>query len=444
MVKHPKHIRKAKRNSTHPFVLSGQEPSHKRVMQRNRKERRFKYYGLAAIILALMFLALLLGSIVNKGTSAFSSTEIALNVTLDPERLGLTDPNYPRTVKNARYRRVIQDALEAQFPEVQTRTDKRMLHSLVSWTAQFDLREEVLKDPELIGNTARFWFPAASDIDLAQKGTISRAVPEIKRRVKDIEFGWLDTLEQKNALKKRFNTRFFTESDSREPESAGIWGALLGSLLVIGVCLAVSFPIAICAAVYLEEFAPKNKWTDAIEVALNNLAAVPSIVYGLLGLSVFLNFLHLPRSASLVGGLTLSLLVLPTIVITARNALKSVPPSIKDAAIGLGASPIQVMMHHTLPLSMPGIMTGTILATARAMGETAPLLMIGMVAFINAAPGGLTDPATVLPVQIYLWADSPELGFVEKTSAAIMILLGFLIVANTIAVYIRNKYEKDW
>jgi phosphate transport system permease protein len=276
------------------------------------------------------------------------------------------------------------------------------------------------------------------------KGHIDRKLPESDRRVKDQTVGWVERLESEGRIEKRFNIIFFTHGTSREPELAGIAGALMGSFYTLALTLLFSFPIGVGAALYLEEFAPKNRWTDLIEVNINNLAAVPSIVFGLLGLAVFLNFFGLPRSAPLVGGLVLTLMTLPTIIIASRASLQSVPPSIREAALGVGASKMQMVAHHVLPLALPGMLTGTIIGMARALGESAPLLMIGMVAFIVDIPGGFTDPATVLPVQIYLWADSPERAFVELTSAATMVLLAFLIVMNAAAVILRRRFERRW
>jgi phosphate transport system permease protein len=290
----------------------------------------------------------------------------------------------------------------------------------------------------------QLWVPADDDVDMVIKGHIDRDVPESDRRVKDNQMAWIDQFQANGRLEKRFNTTFFTAGDSREPELAGIRGAATGSFYTLLVTLLLSFPIGVAAAVYLEEFAPKNRWTDLIEVNINNLAAVPSIVYGLLGLAVFLNFFGLPRSVPLVGGLVLTLMTLPTIIIASRAALKSVPPSIREAALGVGASRTQMVMHHVLPLALPGMLTGTIIGMAQALGETAPLLMIGMVAFIVDIPGGFTDPSTVLPVQIFLWADSPERAFLERTSAAIMVLLAFLVTMNAAAVFLRKKFERRW
>jgi phosphate transport system permease protein len=276
------------------------------------------------------------------------------------------------------------------------------------------------------------------------KGRIDRNLPEDERRLKDKQIAWIDRLKEDGRITKKFNTTFFTAGDSREPELAGIKGAALGSFFTLIVTLLLSFPIGVAAAVYLEEFAPKNRWTDLIEVNINNLAAVPSIVFGLLGLAVFLNFFGLPRSAPVVGGLVLTLMTLPTIISASRASLKSVPPSIREAALGVGASKMQMVWHHVLPLAMPGMLTGTIIGMAQALGETAPLLMIGMVAFIVDVPAGFTDPATVLPVQIFLWYDLPEAAYVERTSAAIMVLLAFLITMNAAAIIMRKKFERRW
>jgi phosphate transport system permease protein len=301
-----------------------------------------------------------------------------------------------------------------------------------------------LDSPEVIGQTRSLWVPANDDIDMYAKGKIDITLPESERRLNDQQVAWIKKFESEDRIAKQFNWVFFRTGDSRDPELSGIWGAMMGSFYTLVVTLLLSFPIGIASAVYLEEFAPKNKWTDLIEVNINNLAAVPSIVFGLLGLAVFLNFFALPRSAPLVGGLVLTLMTLPTIIIASRASLKSVPPSIREAALGVGASKMQMISHHVLPLAMPGMLTGTIIGMAQALGETAPLLMIGMVAFIVDIPGGFTSPATVLPVQIYLWADSPERAFVERTSAAIIVLLAFLVVMNASAVYLRKRFEIRW
>ena len=330
------------------------------------------------------------------------------------------------------------------FPDVKGRSDKRKLYKLVSTGAAYVLQDMVMRDSGIIGTGRKVWLPADDEVDMFLKGYISRDVPETDRRLTDKQVQWIDQLVAAGRLEKKFNTTFFTAGDSREPELAGIRGAVVGSVFTLAVTLLLSFPIGVATAVYLEEFAPRNRWIDLVEVNINNLAAVPSIVFGLLGLAVFLNVFGMPRSAPLVGGLVLTLMTLPTIIIASRASLKSVPPSIREAALGVGASKMQTITHHILPLAMPGMMTGTIIGMAQALGETAPLLMIGMVAFIVDVPGSLTDPATVLPVQIYLWADSPERAFVERTSAAIMVLLVFLISMNAVAVFLRRKFERRW
>ena len=319
-----------------------------------------------------------------------------------------------------------------------------MLYDLVSKGAAFKVMDMVKADPKLISTRFKVWVPANDDVDMLMKGSIDISVPESNRRINDKQYEWIKILENDGLLKMSFNTTFFTAGDSREPELAGILGAAKGSFYTLLITLLFSFPIGVAAAIYLEEFAPDSAVTAFIEVNINNLAAVPSIIFGLLGLAIFINFWGIPRSTPIVGGLVLTLMTLPTIIIAARASIKSVPPSIREAALGVGASKIQTVFHHVLPLALPGMLTGTIIGMARALGETAPLLMIGMVAFIADIPGNLTDPATALPVQIYLWADSPERAFVEKNSAAIIVLLGFLITMNAAAVYMRSKFEMKW
>nr|WP_320011205.1 phosphate ABC transporter permease PstA [uncultured Desulfobulbus sp.] len=417
---------------------STMERVHKGLAARYRKEKRFRLFGLSAIVMSLAFLVLLLGSIAAKGYTAFLQTEILLDIhltkdVLDVENLG-----------TANYGALVKRAMLDNFPQVKSRRDKKAVSKLASTGAAFQLQKLVMSEPELIGSTVTLWVPADDEVDMFIKGHISRDVPESERRVSDQEIEWIDQLQAAGRLKKAFNTTFFEAGDSREPELAGIRGATMGSFYTLMVTLLLSFPIGVAAAVYLEEFAPQNTLTDLIEVNINNLAAIPSIVFGLLGLAVFLNFMSLSRSSSLVGGLVLTLMTLPTIIIAARASLKSVPPSIREAALGVGASKMQTISHHILPLALPGMLTGAIIGMARALGETAPLLMIGMVAFIVDVPTGLSDPATVLPVQIYLWADSPERAFVERTSAAIMVLLFLLLTMNATAVILRNKFERRW
>jgi len=408
------------------------------LAKRYRAERRFRFYGLSAIVASLLFLLLLFISIGANGYSALQQTFIKLNVFFDPDVLG------QESLANANYQGLVKKSLRSMFPDVDGRRDKRKLYGLVSRGASFQLRDRVLKHSEIIGKTLEIWVPADDDVDMLIKGHINREVAETERRLKDNQLAWIDWLADEGRIKKKFNKSFFTAGDSREPELAGIWGATVGSFLTLLITLLLSFPIGVAAAVYLEEFAPKNRWTDLIEVNINNLAAVPSIVFGLLGLAVFLNFFGLPRSAPVVGGLVLTLMTLPVIIIASRSALKSVPPSIREAALAVGASKMQMVAHHVLPLALPGMLTGTIIGMARALGETAPLLMIGMVAFIVDIPAGFSDPSTALPVQIYLWADSPERAFMERTSAAIMVLLVFLITMNAAAVLLRKRFERRW
>jgi phosphate transport system permease protein len=408
------------------------------LTRRYRAERRFRFYGLSAILLSILFLALLFASIVGKGYSAFWQTDIKLDVFFDPAVL------QKEALVNADYSALIKAAVQNLFPEVDSRQDRRLLNTLVSTGAGYQLRGMVLQDPGIVGKTVSVWVPADDEVDMTLKGHFRRDVPEAERRMSDKQLAWLDRLTAEGRVERKFNTTFLSAGDSREPELAGIWGAVAGSFFTLVITLVLSFPIGVAAAVYLEEFAGKNRWTDLIEVNINNLAAVPSIVFGLLGLAVFLNFFGLPRSAPLVGGLVLTLMTLPTIIIASRSALQAVPPSIREAALGVGASRMQMVVHHVLPLALPGMLTGTIIGMARALGESAPLLMIGMVAFIADIPHGVTDPATVLPVQIYLWADSPERAFVEKTSAAIMVLLAFLVVMNAGAIILRKRFERRW
>ena len=418
--------------------------SQARVRRRNAAEKRFRFYGMAAIFIALAALVLLLGTIGMRGYTAVLQTQIALEIDFSEEILDPSGARDPAALGRANYAGLLRNALTAEFPEADNRRDRRALGALISTGAGFSLREMVLSDPDLIGTSQRIWLPAADDVDMLRKGFIERDVEEADRRLNDKQIAWYDALDDDGAIRTAFNVGFFTTGDSREPELAGLWGAVVGSFFTMLVTLLLSFPLGVAAAVYLEEFAAKNRWTDLIEVNINNLAAVPSIVFGLLGLAVFLNFFLLPRSAPLVGGLVLALMTLPTIIIAARAALKAVPPSIREAALGIGASRVQVVIHHVLPLAMPGILTGTIIGMARALGETAPLLMVGMVAFIVDIPQGVTDPATVLPVQVYLWADSPERAFVEKTAGATLVLLMFLVTMNGLAVYLRKKFERRW
>jgi len=414
----------------------------RRLRRRYAAERRFHLYGLTSILLALAFMLLLFVGIFGTGYSAFEQTQIRLGIDLG-------SVEFPSSVKDVDgfyamdYAGLIKRSLYADFPAVSSRGEKRSLYRLISPGAVYVLRDRIMAAPELIGKVADFWLPANDDVDMYVKGNFDSR-DSASGRLNKKQVGWVKALLEDGRLEKHFNTAFFTAGDSREPELAGIRGALMGSIFTLLVTLALSFPIGVGAAIYLEEFAPRSWWTDLIEVNVNNLAAVPSIVFGLLGLAVFINFFGVPRSAPLAGGFVLSLMTLPTIIISSRSVLKAVPPSIREAALGVGASKVQMVFHHVVPQALPGMMTGTIIGMAQALGETAPLLMIGMVAFIVDVPGGITDPATVLPVQIYLWADSPERAFMERTAAAIMVLLAFLVVMNATAVYLRKRYEKKW
>jgi phosphate transport system permease protein len=409
--------------------------------KRYSAERRFRLLGVTSIVIAVSALLLLLGSMIVKGASAFVQTHLLLEITLPAEELAPNGKPDAKAMADANYTAFIRRALAKKFSDVRSRRDKRSLYKLISEGASIRLQKLVAASPDMIGTTVPFAAKASDDVDQYFKGKLPKGQTG---RLSAKQTKWVETLREAGEIETRFNTAFFTNGDSREPELAGIWGAMMGSLLAMAVTLVLSFPLGVAAAIYLEEFAPRNRWTDLIEVNINNLAAVPSIVFGLLGLAVFLNFFGMLRSAPLVGGMVLALMTLPTVIIAGRAALGAVPPSIREAALGVGASPMQVVLHHVLPLAMPGILTGTIIGAARALGETAPLLMIGMVAFIVDIPGSITDPATALPVQIFLWADSPERAFVERTAAATLVLLAFLIVMNLLAVILRKRFERRW
>ena len=412
--------------------------------RRKQAERRFRFYGIASIGVALALLVLLFWTIISSALPAFTETSIDLEISLPADELDPEGSGDPEVIGGANFAKYIKRAMYSQLPEVTKRQDKKSLAGLISPGAAFNLRDHVMADPSLVGETIVLRVPMSDDVDQFMKGHVTAETPESDRRISDMQIAWLGALTDKGLVHRGFNATFFTAGDSREPELAGIWGAIVGSVFTMIITLALSFPIGVASAVYLEEFAPKNRLSDIIEVNINNLAAVPSIVFGLLGLAVFLNFAGLPRSAPLVGGMVLALMTLPTVIIASRAALKSVPPSIREAALGLGASKAQSVAHHVVPLALPGMLTGAIIGMARALGETAPLLMIGMVAFIVDFPSNFTDPATVLPVQIYLWADAPEWAFVERSSATTLVLLLFLIVMNGLAVILRTQFEQRW
>ena len=424
-------------------VARGPNLSKARIQKRYAAEARFKFYGLAAISVAILFLAILLTTIVSKGYSAFFNTVVSIEVFLDPTVIDPDGKKDVETLAQADYRGVVRTSIRKLFPEGTTRSQEREIFGVFSEGAQYDLAKLVRNNPSLIGTTQRLWVKAAPDVDMLRKGYID-AGDDGAARITTLQANFVKGLEAEGKVRSQFNTTFFTAADSREAEQAGVLGAVVGTFMTLAVCLALVLPIGVAAAVYLEEFAPKNRWTDLIEVNINNLAAVPSIVFGLLGLAVLLQWFGMPRSAPVAGGVVLALLVLPTIIIAGRSALKAVPPSIREAALGVGASRLQTIGHHVLPLAMPGILTGTIIGMAHALGESAPLLMIGMVAFVVDVPASFTHASTVLPVQIFLWADAPERAFVEKTSAAIIVLLVFLILMNLIAILLRRKFERRW
>ena len=414
------------------------------LKKRYNAERRFQWYGKIAIGLALTFLAVFMFQIFSKGYSAFQKTWIVTEVHYDKELL-LIDAESPSKddLENADYYDVAYKAMTSLDPGLPEEEDRQLIQ-MVSYKYETEVKDLLLKNPDFLGKIVPIKLTASDDVDQVHKGNYPRDIPEKNRRVNDYQLQIYDMLNERGDILSEFNISFFTNPDSREAELAGIASSFMGTVFSILVCLAFSFPIAVLAAIYLEEFAPKNKFTDFIEVNINNLAAVPSIVFGLLGLGVLLAVFNLPRSTPLVGGITLSLMTLPTIIIAARASLKAVPPSIREAALAMGASNMQTTMHHTVPLSMPGTLSGTIIGLAQALGETAPLILIGMVAFVNTIPGTPVDPAASLPVQIYIWSESAERGFVEKVSACIMVLLAFLILMNLAAQIVRHKFEKKW
>lgn len=417
----------------------------KTLAKRYRKERNFRRMGGGAIIIAFTFLCLLLGDMLFKSIPAFTQNYVVMDITYDMNRLGLEEPTQDSEVLNGlNYRKLVTYSLYQEFPQVKKRKEKILLKKLISSGAPYQVKDRLLAEPSLLGQTVSMEILLDDDADTFVKSDQFHSGSVTNARLRQNQINWLKTFDNQGRIVSHFNWLFFTNSDSRDPELAGIKGAVIGTLLTILVTVAIAFPIGVFGALYLEEFAPKNRWTDFIEININNLASVPSIVFGLLGLAIFINIFGLPRSAPIVGGCVLALMTLPTIIISSRAAIKAVPPSLKEAALGLGASHSQMVFHQVLPQAMPGILTGTIIGIAQAIGETAPLLMIGMVAFIVDIPADIMDSATVLPVQIYIWSDSPERAFTAKTSAAILVLLGILVVINATAVYLRKKFEHKW
>lgn len=416
-----------------------------RIKRRYRAERRFRLYGICAILIALGFLAMLFASIVGNGWTAFLQTSVKLTVNFDETVIDSSGKRDDMQLRTANYQKLARDALLARLgvsPE--DRVTRTRVFSLLSRGAAIQLRDMVLEDPGLIGKSKEVWLLASDNTDALMKGSIKRETPEDRRQLSDQQVGWIDQLHDAGALDLRFNKGLFVFGASSQPETSGVGVAIIGSFFMMLIVVLLAVPLGVAAAVYLEEFAPKNYWTDIVEVNINNLAAVPSIVFGLLGLSVFINFFGMPRSASLVGGLVLTLMTLPTIIIATRAAIRAVPPSIREAAYGIGASKMQTVFQHVVPLAMPGIMTGTIIGLVQALGETAPLIMIGLVAFVADYPTTPMEPATALPVQIYMWATAAERGFIERTAGATIILLGFLVIMNATAVILRKRFEKKW
>ncbi|MFN3847183.1 MAG: phosphate ABC transporter permease PstA [Paracoccaceae bacterium] len=409
----------------------------KRVKSRNSSEARLKFIGLAAIAFAFAMLATLIGSLVLTGRHAFTQTHVTLDVTFSEEFIN------PDNLARSDYRGLMQASVADSLPGLAL-DEQRKAVGVLSNAAQFTARDQIVGDPTLLGKTIKLNVPTSDPFDQLAKGLIDRDTPEQFRRLKNDEIAIFDRMLVDGRVTQPLNTALINNADSRFPELAGLRGAILGSFWALLTCFVLAFPIGIGSAIYLEEFAPKSKVSDFIEVNINNLAAVPSVVFGLLGLAVFVGAFGMGRSVPLVGGMVLALMTLPTIIIATRAALKAVPPSIREAALGVGASKQQVVFQHVLPLAMPGILTGTIIGLAQALGETAPLLLIGMNAFVTAAPSGPFDAATALPTQIFIWADSPERGFTSRTSAAILVLLGFLVMMNAIAIYLRNKFERKW
>lgn len=424
----------------------------KSLEKRHKKEKRFRRAGFFAVIFGFMLVAILIGDITSKALPAFHQHWVKLDVNYKDTWLNIDDSS-TLSLKKANYRKVLKKSVDEMFATTSakklngkdlagkglTRQEKRQLFKLFSINAEFTVKDALIAYPEHFNKNTTVWVRLDDDVDSYLKEDF--AVGEAGLRLSKQQAQWVAQLASEQRIESRFNFSFFTSSDSREPELAGIKGALTGTLLTMFVTLLLSFPLGVAGALYLEEFAPKNRWTDLIEININNLAAVPSIVFGLLGLAVIINIFGLPRSAPLVGGIVLTLMTLPTIIIASRAAIKAVPPSLREAALGLGASKMQVTFSHVLPQAMPGIITGAIIGVAQALGETAPLLMIGMVAFIVDVPSSIVDSATVLPVQIFLWADSPERAFLAKTSAAILVLLSLLLVINISATVLRSKFE---
>ncbi|MEO0345020.1 MAG: phosphate ABC transporter permease PstA [Pseudomonadota bacterium] len=412
------------------------------LRRRHARERRFRMFGLAAVLVGMLSLLVLFVTVVSQGVGAFRQTELMLPMDVTAAKVDPLGDGSRESLAAGDYDAVVREAVQRLLPGTTLRADRAALIGLVSVEAGFRLRDRVIAAPELVGQRVELWVPASDAVDLYVQGRVGRDTPVAARELNDQQFYWVDALAADARVARVFNTALIKNGDSRNPELAGVRAAFRGSLYMLAVMLVLAFPVGVAAAVYLEEFAPRNRWTDLIEINISNLAAVPSIVYGLLGLVVFINWLSLPRSAPLVGGLVLALLTLPVIIISARAAIKAVPVTLRDAALALGASRVQTVFGHVLPQALPGIITGAVIGFARALGETAPLLMIGMVAFIADIPRGPLDPSTALPVQVYQWAESPDPAFVARTAAAIIVLLTLLFTMNLLAVMLRRNFER--
>jgi phosphate transport system permease protein len=433
-------------NNSQQGLLSPEQAAkqvQRNIDRRNNQEKRFRFYGRLAVAIALIFLVTLFVTIVSKGAPGFFQYYITLDVELDRERLDPEGDLSNGSLYNGDARGVVRDALFA-LVKPEGRSGRRAAGKMVSSGSEERIRKFVQKNPELLGTIQSLRFALDDDIDSFLRGFIKRETPEADRRINDRVIGYVDLLNEQGRISYNFSNYLIFGSASRDAEMAGIKGAFIGSIMTLAVCLVLSFPIGVATAVYLEEIAKKNRITEFIEININNLAAVPSVVFGILGLAIFIGIFGMPRSVPLIGGVVLALMTLPTIIISSRAAIRAVPPSVRDAAYGVGASRIQTIFHHVIPLAMPGMLTGTIIGMAQALGETAPLLMIGMVAFIVDVPGSVMDPGTVLPVQIFMWADFAERMFIQKTSAAIIVLLVFLVGMNAFAIILRKRLERRW
>jgi phosphate transport system permease protein len=408
-----------------------------RRARRYAADRRLRIYGMVAIGFALGFLAILIATLAFTGYRAFTQTVASVEIDLSGTDIDRGD------IAGADWRGVFRNALRAEAGDL-SRPAERELFAMFTSSAAYMVRDRVIEDAALLDGRSTFIIPLSDPLDQLAKGQVDRSLPEDRRRVTDRQIEFYDRFVDSGMISTPFNWGLFFNADSRFPEIAGLAGAIAGSFWALLVCFMISFPVGMAAAIYLEEFAPKNRFTDAVEININNLAAVPSVVFGLLGLAVFIGWFGLPRSTPLVGGMVLALMTLPTIIIVTRAALKAVPHSIREAALAVGASRSEAVFHHVLPLAMPTVLTGTIIGLAQALGETAPLLLIGMNAFVTSPPGGVLDASTALPSQIFIWSDSPERGFVARTSAAILVLLGFLFVMNAAAIFLRQRFERRW